>query len=187
MLLPLIVGAIVAFLLVFVIGIYNGLVGKRTRVQESWSGVDTELQRRHDLIPNLVNAVKGYMAHERELLQKIVQLREDAEHLRPGPATEEQTRVESQLGAALSSLRLRFEAYPELKASQNFLSLQGELANTEDRVQGALRFYNGNVRELNVCCRTFPSAMVAGMFGFKEAAFFELKDQAAREAPKVAF
>jgi LemA protein len=170
-----------------VIVLYNALVGSRQRVHESWSGVDTELQRRHDLIPNLVNTVKGYMTHERDLLEKITELREQAERLRPGAASGEQAQVENALNAALGQLRVRMEAYPDLKAVANFQSLQAELANTEDRVQGALRFYNGNVREHNNKVQMFPSNIVAGMFGFKSAEFFELKNEAAREAPKVAF
>ena len=121
------------------------------------------------------------------MLTSLVELREQADQLRPGAATTEQARIEGQLGAALGGLKLRFEAYPELKASANFVALQGELANTEDRVQGALRFYNGNVRDLNVKCDSFPSSVFASMFSFEKAQFFELKAQAAREAPKVSF
>jgi LemA protein len=127
------------------------------------------------------------MTHERELLEEVVRLREEAERLRPGDATAEQQRVESALGSALGQLRVRFEQYPDLKASSNFQALQGELANTEDRVQAALRFYNGNVRTLNVKVESFPSNIVAGMFGFAKAEYFELKNEAAREAPVVAF
>jgi LemA protein len=169
------------------IGLYNGLVAARARVRESSSTIDTELKRRHDLIPNLVETVKGYMSHERELLQRLVQLREQAENVRPGAITAEQVRVEGELQNALSGLRARFEAYPDLKASSSFQALQGELANTEDRIQGALRFYNGNVRDLNVKCESFPSGMVASTLGFQKATFFELNDPAARELPKVSF
>lgn len=172
---------------VFVIALYNGLVAARQRVRESASTVDTELQRRHELIPNLVRTVQGYMTHEKELLTKLVELREAAERVRPGAITAEQVRVEGQLEAALAGLRARFEAYPELKASANFQSLQAELANTGDRVQGALRFYNGNVRELNVKCESFPSSVVAGMFGFQKETYFELQDPAARSNPVVQF
>ena len=172
---------------VFVIALYNGLVSARQRVKESSSTVDTELQRRHELIPNLVNTVKGYMTHERELLSKLVELREQAERSRPGPITAEQVRIEGQLEQALSGLRARFEASPDLKASANFQALQAELANTGDRVQGALRYYNGNVRDLNVKCESFPSGMIAGMFGFQKATYFELQDQAARVNPVVQF
>ena len=178
---------IIVALGVVVAGIYNALVAVRQRVRESWSNVDTELQRRHDLIPNLVSTVKGYMTHERELLEGITKLREQAEALRPGDATAEQAKIEGQLSSMLGQLKVRVEAYPELKASENFQSLQGELANTEDRVQAALRFYNGNVRELNVKCESFPSVLVAGMFGFKKAEYFEVEDEAVREAPEVSF
>ena len=181
--------ALGALLLValFVIALYNGLVSARQRVRESASTVDTELSRRHELIPNLVSTVKGYMTHEKELLTKLVELREAAERVRPGAVTAEQVRVEGELEQALAGLRARFEAYPDLKASANFQALQAELANTGDRVQGALRFYNGNVRDLNVKCETFPSALVAGMFGFETATYFELADPAARKNPVVQF
>ena len=185
---PLIVAIVLLLVVLFVlIGIYNGLVRARARVRESSSTVDSELQRRHELIPNLVNTVKGYMTHEKELLAKLVELREQAERLRHGRITADQVRVEGELEQTLSGLRARFEAYPELKASANFQALQGELANTADRVQAALRFYNGNVRELNVKCESFPSGLVAGMFGFERGTFFELRDPAARNHPSVNF
>jgi LemA protein len=184
---PLLIVALVALVLValLVIGLYNALVRARAHVRESGSTVDTELQRRHELVPNLVNTVKGYMTHERELLAKLVELREQAERLRPGAITPEQVRVEGQLEQALAGIRARFEAYPELKASANFQALQAELANTADRVQGALRFYNGNVRELEVRCESFPSSLVAGLFGFGKEPYFELTDPAARSNPRV--
>lgn len=172
---------------VIVIGIYNGLVASRAHVRESWSNIDTELQRRHDLIPNLVNTVKGYMTHERELLENIVALREQAERLRPGDPSGEQLDIENKLGAALGQLRVRFEQYPDLKASTNFQQLQGELANTEDRVQAANRFYNANVRDFNIKVESFPSNIIAGMFNFTKATHFELKNEAARDVPQVSF
>ncbi|MEM1164893.1 MAG: LemA family protein [Planctomycetota bacterium] len=170
-----------------IIGLYNALVSARQRVRESWSNVDTELQRRHSLIPNLVNTVQGYMTHERELLENITSLRARAMELQPGEPTGEQSKIESQLGAALGQLRVQVENYPDLKASQNFLSLQGELANTEDRIQAALRFFNGNVRDLNIKCEQFPSVLIASVFGFQKAEYFELADEAARETPVVQF
>ncbi len=179
--------AIAVVLGVIVAGMYNALVRARAHVEESWSNVDTELQRRHDLIPNLVNTVKGYMTHEKELLENIVSLREQAERLRPGAATEEQAQVEGRLSGLLGDLQVRIENYPDLKASENFQSLQAELANTEDRVQASLRFYNGNVRQFNIKCQSFPSNIVAGMFNFNEAAHFEVKSEAVRAAPAVAF
>lgn len=185
---PLLILAVAAVIgLLVVVGLYNALVAARQRVRESSSTIDTELKRRHDLIPNLVESVKGYMSHERDLLQHLVQLREKAEQVRPGPITAEQVRVEGELQHALSGIRARFEAYPELKASANFQALQGELANTEDRIQGALRFYNGNVRDLNVKREAFPSNLVAGVFGFEKGTFFELKDPSERTVPKVSF
>jgi LemA protein len=173
--------------LFILIAMYNGLVTARQRVQESSSDVETELQRRHDLIPNLISTVKGYMTHERELLESLARLREQAEQLRPGQPTSAQAQIEGQIGTALSGLRVRAEAYPELKASANFQQLQGELANTEDRIQAALRFFNGNVRELNVKCESFPSSFIASTFGFRRADYFELRTPEAREVPKVAF
>ncbi len=186
--LPFAIAAGVAIVLALIVmGLYNTLVSARAHVRESWANVDTELQRRHDLIPNLVNTVKGYMTHERQLLENIVSLREQAERLRPGEATQDQARVETALQSALGQLRVRIENYPDLKANTNFQSLQAELANTEDRVQSALRFYNGNVKNLELKVESVPTNIVAGLFGFKKAQYFELRDEAARTAPKVAF
>jgi LemA protein len=176
---------VVVLVLIVLLAIYNGLVAARQRVKESWSDVDTELKRRHDLIPNLVSTVKGYMKHERELLERLTALREEAESARPGPATGGQLMLEGQIGAILGSLRFRMEAYPDLKASSNFLALQGELANTEDRIAGALRYYNGNVRDLNIKCESFPSNVIAGLFGFERAEYFKLEDETARAAPQI--
>ncbi len=173
--------------IIAVIGMYNGLVKARAHANESWSNVSTELQRRHDLIPNLVNTVKGYASHEKDLLEGIVALREKAEALRPGEATGEQMRVESQLSSMLGQLTVRLEAYPDLKASSNFQQLQTELAHTEDRVQQANRYYNGNVRVYNVKCETIPTNIIAGMFNFTKKEYFELQDEAARDAPVVSF
>jgi len=181
-----VLGVSLMLVAIVVISIYNGLVAARQHVRESWSGVDTELKRRHDLIPNLVATVKGYAAHERETLERIVQLRQNAEALRSDLPGKDLAAVEGQLAAALSRLVVRLEAYPTLKANESFLALQAELANTEDRIQGALRFYNGNVRELNVKCESFPSNLIASMFGFTTAAYFELRDSAERAVPLVA-
>jgi LemA protein len=171
--------------LIALLAMFNGLVSARQRVKESWSDVDTELKRRHDLIPNLVATVKGYMKHEREVLERITELRGEAESARPGLASTAQATIEGTLGGLLGRVMMRAEAYPDLKASRNFLGLQGELANTEDRIAAALRFYNGNVRDLNVKCESFPSNVVASMFGFESAEFFKLEDRSAREVPDV--
>ncbi len=167
------------------IGLYNGLVSIRNQCDEAWSNVDTELKRRYDLIPNLINTVKGYAKHERELLEQVTAMREKAAGNHG--SMESQARDEVQLQRSLGQLMVRLENYPELKASANFLELQQELANTENRIQAALRFFNGNVRDNNNRVQQFPSNVVAGMFGFTVREFFELEEPAARVAPKVEF
>jgi len=173
------------FLLVVVVVLYNRLVAARQRVRESWSSVDVELQRRHDLVPNLVATVKGALTHERELLEEVTRLRGEAEARRPGPASNEQVATERRLESALHRLVVRIEAYPELRTQPNVANLMGELAHTEDRVSSALRYYNGNVRELNTKVETFPTLLVAGAFSFTRAEYFQLESEAARAAPRV--
>jgi LemA protein len=169
----------------WVVGIYNGLVRIRNHCEESWSDVETEMQRRYDLIPNLVNTVKGYATHEKDLLEEVTRLREQCAANQGSPG--EQAQTEGMLQGVLGKLMVRLEAYPDLKANQNFLELQQELTNTENRIQAALRFYNGNVRDNNNRVQMFPSNIVAGMFGFKEREYFELQNEEAREAPQVQF
>src|SRR5688572_30343844 len=151
---------------------YNSLVGLRNYISESWSNVDTELKRRYDLIPNLVATVKGYAAHERAVLERVVELRNRcaANH----GAVADQARDEGELVNALKQLFVVVENYPQLKADQNFLKLQGELINTENRIQAARRFYNGNVRDYRNKCESFPSNLVAGMFSFRPYEFFSV-------------
>ena len=181
---------VVAIVLVVVVPLlalvvmYNRFVRQRTLVESSWGTVDVELTRRHELIPNLVATVQGYAAHERELLQGLTAAREAAAARERQPA-EGREQPEEQMGRALAAVMARVEAYPELKASQNFLQLQEELVDTEDRIAAARRFYNLNVGAYNTRVRTFPSNLVAGWFGFDLHAFFELSDQAARTAPRV--
>lgn len=177
-------GILLLVLLVF-IGMYNGLVGIRNHCDEAWSNIDTELQRRYDLIPNLVETTKGYAKHERELLEDVVNLREKAAGNHGAIAS--QAADESLLQNALGKLMVRLEAYPDLKASANFVELQKELANTENRIQASLRFYNGNVRENNNKMEQFPSNVVAGMFSFTKRDYFELTDPEAKEVPKISF
>ena len=164
---------------------YNHLVGLRNRVTESWSNVDTELKRRYDLIPNLVETVKGYAAHERAVLQQVVEARGRA--VASTGSAGSQARDENVLIGALRQLLAVAENYPQLKASANFLQLQQELANTEDRIQAARRFYNANVRDLNTRIGVFPSNVIAGVFGFKAEKFFEVEDSRVRTAPQVGF
>jgi len=175
---------VVAVVLLFGVGTYNALVRLRQRVRESWSAIDTELKRRYDLIPNLVETVKGYASHERETLDAVIQARTRAVGSTGSPG--EQAADEAPLVRALGRLFAVAEAYPDLKANQNFLDLQQQLQNTEDRIQAARRFYNANVRELNMRVEVFPSNLIASMFGFQQAEFFEIEEMA-RETPRVDF
>ena len=179
-----IIGVIAAVILILAIwiGQYNGLVSARNRCDESWSDVQTELKRRYDLIPNLLETVKGYMKHERELLKEITAMRESAMGNQGTPA--EQARDEEKLNSLLDKLNIRLEAYPDLKASSNFLKLQDELTDTEDRIQASLRFYNANVREMNNKKQQFPSNIVAGIHGFSERQFFKVEDRRVAEEMK---
>ncbi len=176
--------AIAGTVLLYGMGTYNKLVRLRQHVSESWSAIDTELKRRYDLIPNLVETVKGYASHERETLQAVIDARARAVASTGSP--EEQARDENMLVGALRQLFAVVEAYPDLKANQNFLRLQEELTVTEDRIQASRRFYNANVRDLNTRIEVFPSNMIASMFGFRQATFFEIAD-AERAVPQVRF
>ena len=175
---------VVLVLLATLVVMYNRFVRQRTLIDESWGQTDVELTRRHDLIPNLVSTVQGYAAHEREVLESLTRAREEATAHRAEPPRDRE-RFEEVLGGAVRDVLVRVEAYPELKASENFLRLQGELTNTEDRIAAARRFYNGNVRAYNTRVATFPSNLVAATFHFTARQFFELKDPAARQAPPI--
>lgn len=167
---------------VYIATTYNSLVRLRNHITESWSNVDTELTRRYELIPKLVAAVKGYAAHERETLQRVIELRKTcmADH----GSVSHQEGTEKQLVDAVQKLLAVAEAYPDLKADRNFLELQNELVNTEDRIQAARRFYNGNVRDYRNVCESFPSSLVASQFNFGSRDFFNV-DSATREAPAI--
>jgi len=168
-----------------VVMMYNQLVAIRNRCIESWSNVETELKRRYDLIPNLINTVRGYADHERTLIEEVTTLREQAV-ANTGDAAS-QAGDESLLQSALGRLMVRLEAYPELKANTGFVELQRELANTEDRIQAALRFYNGNVRENNNKVQQFPSNILARIFNFGSGRYFELDIPEARNPIDVQF
>jgi len=178
-----VVVVVVLLLALWVAFMYNSLVRGRNHCDEAWSNVDTELRRRYNLIPNLVDTVKGYAAHERETMEKVTQARNMALASQGSPAS--QARDENVLVDSLKRLLVVVEKYPDLKASQNFLKLQDELVNTEDRIQRARRFYNGNVRDYNNRVEVFPSALVAKGFGFKQREFFEIEVAAERLAPVV--
>lgn len=175
---------IAVIIVIWAIAAYNGLVRLRNLVQEAWRQIDVELQRRHDLIPNLVETVKGYAKHERETLEAVTQARTIA--AAPGSSPAEQAQQENVLTQALGRLFAVAEAYPDLKANQNFMQLQQELTNTEDRIAAGRRFYNANVRTLNTRIETFPTMLIANMFGFHREEYFETED-AARQAPNVQF
>ena len=178
-----VIGVIVLVLLVWLIGTYNGLVRLRNFVRESWSGIDTELKRRYELIPNLVEVCRGYAAHERGVFERVAEARAAAAAESGGAGP--QAAREAALSGSVRSLLAVGEAYPDLRANEQFLALQRELANTEDRIQAARRFYNANVRDLNIRVETVPSNVVASLFGFDRASFFELEDAAMRTVPRV--
>ena len=168
-----IVIGVVALLLLYVIVTYNGLVRLRNRIQNAWAQIDVQLRRRYDLIPNLVETVKGYAAHEKGTFEAVTQARANAINAE-GPAA--QAQAENMISGALKSLFAVSEAYPDLKANQNFLSLQEELSGTEGRISYARQFYNDAVLRLNTKIQSFPSNILAGMFGFKEHEYFEADD-----------
>src|SRR4051794_33379366 len=179
----LIIIAIVVVIALIGVGQYNRLIRLRNVVQESWRQIDVELNRRHDLIPNLVETVKGYASHERETLQSVTNARAAAAS--PGSSPAQQAQQENVLTQALGRLFAVAEAYPDLKANQNFQQLQRDLTDTEDRVAASRRFYNANVRALNTKVETVPTNIIAGMFGVERAEHFEAEDPRVRQAPQV--
>ena len=176
--------AIFVVLLLWGVAVFNRLVRRRNLVGEGWSGIDVQLKRRADLIPNLIEAVKGYMGHERGVLEKVTQLRVDSQKA-TSPA--EKGRIEGALGSALASVFAVAENYPDLKASQNFSDLQKSLADIEEQIQLARRYYNGAVREQNIVIESFPSDIVARLFHFQRGEFFQLESVADRQVPQVRF
>jgi LemA protein len=162
---------------------YNGLITLKNRVDEAWSDIDVQLKRRYDLIPNLINTVKGYAAHEKDVFEKVTQARTMAMN---AGTTEEKAGAENMLSGALKSLFAVSEAYPDLKANQNFLELQRELTDTEDKIQASRRFYNGNVRDYNIKIEVFPTNIFAGMMNFAKREFFEAVESE-KEVVKVEF
>lgn len=176
--------AVVAALVGYAILMYNDLVKKKTMVEEGWSGIETQLKRRANLIPNLVETVKGYAAHEKGTLEEVTELRTRSLN---ATSVEGRAAAESGLTQALGKLFAVAEAYPDLKASDNFTSLQKDLADIEDQIQLARRYYNGTVRNLNILIQSFPSNFVANMFAFQKAEFFEIEDHTDRAVPQVSF
>ena len=178
---------IVVILVLFLITTYNRLVTLRQRVKEAWSDIDIQLKRRHDLIPNLVETVKGYAAHEAGTFQAVTQARASAVAAGATGSPQQMAQAENVLSGTLRSLFAVAEAYPQLQAVQEFKDLSENLTATEDKIAFARRFYNGNVRDYNTALQTFPTNTLAGMFGFKPEQYFELADQTDREVPQVKF
>jgi len=179
-----IVVAVIALAILYGVIAYNGMIRARNMVDEAWSGIDVQLKRRHDLIPNLVESVKGYAAHEREVLQAVTDARVKAMSA-AGPAAA--GAAEGVLGQALGRLLAVAEAYPQLRATENFQKLQAELANTEDQIAASRRIYNGNVQSYNTRIQVFPNSLIAGMGGFAPREFFEIDDAAERAPVSVDF
>jgi len=179
-----IVVIIIAILVFVLVGLYNSLISLRNRADNAWAQVDVQLRRRYDLIPNLVETVKGYAKHEREVFQNVTEAR--AKAIDAG-TVKEQGQAENMLTGALKSLFAVVENYPDLKANQNFLMLQEELAGTEGKIAYARQFYNDSVMKFNMKQQVFPSNIIANMFNFKEKEYFEIEEPAAREAVKVEF
>jgi len=185
-LLWIILGLVLALIL-WLVFVYNSLIALRTRKEEAWSDIEVQLKRRYDLIPNLVEAVKGYASHEKELFEKVTEARSKAMGAQ-GP--DETIKAEGELTRTLKTLFAVAENYPQLRASENFQKLQDELRDTEDKIQASRRFYNTNVRDLNIRVQTFPSNIVASIFGFKKAKLFELEQEeiaSAKKPPKIDF
>lgn len=180
----LILVAVLVIAAVWAVSIYNGLVRRRNVVAEAWSGIDTQLKRRADLIPNLVETVKGYAGHERETFENLARLRSQGQ---AQTDVAQRAQTEAAITAAIGRLMAVAEAYPQLRASENFQSLQKDLADLEDQIQLARRYYNGAVRDFNVMIEQFPSNFVANWGGFKAAPFFQIDDAADRAVPKVSF
>lgn len=178
---------VVVVVALFVIAMYNGLIRLKNRVDEAWSDIDVQLKRRYDLIPNLIETVKGYAAHEQATLEKVINARNQAMAVQNGGDAEAQAQAENTLSGTLKSIFALAESYPDLKANQNFLELQRELTDTEDKIQASRRFYNTNVRDFNTKIQVFPNNMIAGWLKFTARKFFEIEDAAERKNVEVKF
>lgn len=182
-----IVLAIVVAVIAAIIGMYNSLIRLKNRVDEAWSDIDVQLKRRYNLIPNLVETVKGYAAHEKETLEKVVEARNMAMAAQSGGDLKKSAEAENMLSGTLKSIFALSESYPDLKANQNFLELQRELSDTENKIMASRRFYNGNVRDFNTKTEIFPTNLMAGMLGFKRREFFEVEEEEERKNVEVKF
>ncbi|MEX0654247.1 MAG: LemA family protein [Phycisphaeraceae bacterium] len=179
-----VVGGFILILAFWVIAAYNRLVRQRVQTENAWSQIDVQLKRRHDLIPNLVNTVKGYASHERETLEAVTKARQQAVD---ASGVQDQAQAENMLTGALRQLFAVVESYPDLKANQNFMQLQEEITGTENRISFSRQHYNNTTSQYNTAVQSFPSNVIAGMFSFKQRDFFEIEDTAHRDAPQVSF
>jgi LemA protein len=188
MIIGIVIGVIIVILIIFYVANYNGLVGFRNQVKNAWAQIDVQLKRRHDLIPNLVETVKGYAAHERGTLEAVTNARNLAQSVASSNAgVAERAKAEGELSSALARLLAVVENYPNLKANQNFLALQEELTSTENKISFSRQYYNDSVLRYNNKTQMFPSNIIANISGFKAGEFFEVKTTEEREAPKVSF
>jgi len=176
---------LVVVVALWVIAVYNGLIRLKNRTDEAWSDIDVQLKRRHDLIPNLVNSVKGYMKHERELLENVTKARADAMKAQEAGNTAGVAKAETQINSMMRDIKVAMEAYPDLKANTNVMTLMDELSDTENKIMASRRFYNGNVRDFNTKIETFPTNLIAGMLNFKKYSFFEVEDASERKNVEV--
>ncbi len=174
---------LVVLVVLWIILVYNSLITSKIRVDEAWSDIDVQLKRRYDLIPNLVETVKAYAGHERDVFQKVTEARSSAMQAQ---TLDEKGKAENALSSTLKSLFAVAESYPDLKASTNFLQLQGELSDTENKIQASRRFYNGNVRDFNTKLQVFPTNLFAGLLGFAAREFFQIGEEE-KAAPQVKF
>ncbi len=184
MVIAIVIAVVVILLVVIYISIRNGMIGSRNRVDEAWSGIDVQLKRRHDLVPNLVESVKGYAEHEQQVFAKVTAARADAMSSR---GVGETSKAEGQLSAALTDLRAVAENYPTLRATENFQQLTRQLTEIEDEIQASRRIYNSNVQSYNTKIQVFPNSVIAGQGGFTPREFFEITDAAEREPVQVSF
>ncbi len=180
----LIIIAALAIIILWLVAVYNGLIKLKNRTDEAWSDIDVQLKRRYDLIPNLIETVKGYAAHEQGTLEKVIQARNQA--MQAG-GTAEKAKAENELSQTLKSIFALSESYPDLKANQNFAKLQAELSDTENKIQAARRFYNGNVRDFNIKIEVFPNNIIANSLKFTKKEFFEIENQEERKNVEVKF
>lgn len=178
---------VIAFLVVYIVLMYNGLIRLKNRVEEAWSDIDVQLKRRYDLIPNLIETVKGYAKHESQTLENVVEARNSAMKAQATGDAKAQGEAENMLSGTLKSIFALSESYPDLKANQNFIELQNELSDTENKIQASRRFYNNNVKDFNTKLEMFPTNLIAKKLGFSGREFFEIENAAERENVKVAF